>query len=320
MTTPFIGGNTITQKFGERPEYYKQFGLAGHEGIDLIPKDSDRTIYCIEDGVVVRDVDNPNSGPYGIYCVIWNEKTKRAWWYCHASVNNVSLGQVFKRGDKIAVMGGTGNVSGDHLHLGLRTSDINGNAINLNNGYLGFINPLPTMNLLNNMTPIQEPDSILVPKTDFEKMVNKSDKWDKVHTYLELIGDPKDTSYEDAQRVIAGHKSRATDLQNQLTLAQSELNNERERVSRLKEQVIKEQQLRIDLSKSLNDAIKKYADIQIVYEGRLKVVQGHVDAMGKEKGELHNKIAELEVKLRECHTIRPPTNHSLFTLIARLWQ
>jgi hypothetical protein len=37
LNTPFKGGNRITQVFGARPEYYHQFRLAGHEGVDMVP-------------------------------------------------------------------------------------------------------------------------------------------------------------------------------------------------------------------------------------------------------------------------------------------
>lgn len=151
MITPFKTGNKITQVYGNDIPYYSQFGLLrGHEGVDIVPQNSnDRNIYCIEDGVVVRD--NIVDRFYGIYSVIWNKEKKRAWWYCHLDSEQLAIGQEIKRGQIVGIMGGTGNVDGDHLHLGLRRADENGNALNTDDGMLGFINPLPVVNALNGM-------------------------------------------------------------------------------------------------------------------------------------------------------------------------
>jgi len=145
---PFKNGYKITQLFGNNPTYYGQWGFNGHEGIDLIPTDSDWNIYSMEDGVVLRDVDYTRDN-YGIYCVIWNPDKKRAWWYCHMANNNTSVGQFIKAGEVIGKMGATGKVTGAHLHLGLRLSDATGNAINTDNGFKGFIDPLPLLKELN---------------------------------------------------------------------------------------------------------------------------------------------------------------------------
>lgn len=142
----FKRGYKITQLFGERPSYYAKFGLKGHEGLDLVPKVfGDNDIEAVEDGVVVRDVDNPRSGAYGIHTVILNSENHRAWWYCHLAQNDVSLGQLVSKGQKIGVMGDTGNTSGAHLHLGLRIADEKGNPTNIGNGYFGYVNPLDTI-------------------------------------------------------------------------------------------------------------------------------------------------------------------------------
>lgn len=150
MNTPFKNGYKVTQVFGARPEYYGQFGFDGHEGVDLIPIDSDWNMYAIEDGTVIRDYDDPRTGgAYGNYCLIWNDKNRRGWWYCHMSKNSVYPGQEIKRGDQVGVMGDTGNTSGAHLHLGLRYGDVNKNPINTDNGYKGFVDPLPVLKELN---------------------------------------------------------------------------------------------------------------------------------------------------------------------------
>lgn len=165
MKVPFKGGYKITQGYGENPDYYKQFGLKSHEGVDLIPEDSDWDVYAIEGGEVVRDVDDPRiGGAYGNLVVILNRETRRAWWYAHNVNNMVSIGDVIKAGQKIARMGATGNVTGPHLHLGLRKSDKNGNALNTNNGNLGFIDPIPVMKEL------EVPED---PLTDFEEEIKR---------------------------------------------------------------------------------------------------------------------------------------------------
>jgi murein DD-endopeptidase MepM/ murein hydrolase activator NlpD len=143
---PFRGGFSITQYFGNNPLYYGQFGLAGHEGVDVIPYEGNNTLYAIEDGIVLRDNDIPrNGGAYGNYTVIWNATNRRAWWYCHMAVNYVFYGQRVSFGQRIGVMGSTGNSSGPHLHLGLRYSDSRGYPINVGNGYQGYIDPLPVL-------------------------------------------------------------------------------------------------------------------------------------------------------------------------------
>jgi murein DD-endopeptidase MepM/ murein hydrolase activator NlpD len=314
---PFKGGNTITQSFGQRPEYYGQFGLAGHEGLDIVPSDTDRTIYCIEDGEVVRDIDDPRSGAYGIYCVILNRETLRAWWYAHASVNNVSIGQKFKRGDKIAVMGGTGNTQGDHLHLGLRLADSFGEAINTNNGFQGFVDPLPILNELNGKD--NQPDSVVVEGATFLKLVGNSLNWDATVKYLEITTDPKDTPLEAVKSVIGGFKSRTTDLGNQLTNANAELKNREDQVGRLKEQVLQEQQLRSGLTDSLNSALKKLSEVQTVYEGQLAQKQAVINGLAKNKGELGKQIAILQAENQKLKTnvTANLTIADLFTALAK---
>ncbi len=153
MNTPFKGGNTTTQTFGKRPEYYEKFGLAGHEGVDFVPADGDPNIYSVEDGELVRVSTDPTASAYGIHIVVLNRESKRSWWYCHLSEEYVATGQSVKRGDKIAKMGNTGNSQGAHLHLGMRYADSSGNPVNVGNGYRGFCDPLPIVQQLNAAPP-----------------------------------------------------------------------------------------------------------------------------------------------------------------------
>lgn len=136
----------ITQEYNARPEYYSKFGLKGHEGIDLIPTTSDFTVLSLEDGIVVKDDDvagDPRTDAYGINVTIWYPSLKKATQYCHLKSNSVSNGQTVTKGQKIGVMGASGNTSGAHVHLNLFEVDDNGVRQNKSNGYLGGINPKP---------------------------------------------------------------------------------------------------------------------------------------------------------------------------------
>lgn len=152
LNTPFKGGNRITQLFGARPEYYQQFDFAGHEGVDFVPQDGNRDMYCIEEGVIIRDVDiagDPKTNPYGIHIAVYNAANKRMWYYCHMAENRVSMNQPVRRGDLLGRMGGTGNVQGDHLHLNIKLLDSHGLPLTPNNGYHGWSDPLPLVTALN---------------------------------------------------------------------------------------------------------------------------------------------------------------------------
>lgn len=127
----------------------------------------------------------------------------------------------------------------------------------------------------------------------FDKLVGNSGKWDKTVQYLELVTKPDDTPFEDAQRVVAGFKSRVTDLQNQLNTANSEVGNRTEQVSRLKEQLVSEEKLKNDLTTKLNSSVKNYSDVGTLYEGKLAQLQSQVDAISKEKGNLNGQVVSL---------------------------
>jgi len=146
---PFSGGFIITQTYGVNPEDYRQFGLAGHEGIDYLPQGDDKKVYAIESGIVIGDFDDPVAGKaYGNHVVIYVPVNHRQWYYAHLAENYVKAGDRVLRGQPLGLMGDTGHVTGAHLHLGVRLTDANGKPINLNNGYKGFVDPAPLVKQL----------------------------------------------------------------------------------------------------------------------------------------------------------------------------
>lgn len=113
----------ITQRFGNNPEYYAQFGLPGHEGIDLAAPIGS-PYYAVADGVVTRVTDKKANGTpsaYGWHCII--DHGHFTTLYAHAQDNLpsvVQVGEPVSAGDIVGYSGNTGISSGPHLHLTLK--------------------------------------------------------------------------------------------------------------------------------------------------------------------------------------------------------
>ncbi|GAB2537256.1 peptidoglycan DD-metalloendopeptidase family protein [Gracilibacillus alcaliphilus] len=105
LAWPAVGG-TITSHMGER--WGKQ-----HKGIDIAGV-SDRSILAADNGTVISA--GWNDGGYGNKIVIEHNNGYRTI-YAHMESINVSPGQVVEQGQKIGVMGSTGDSTGVHLHF-----------------------------------------------------------------------------------------------------------------------------------------------------------------------------------------------------------
>lgn len=140
MRSPFLSTCRVTQAFGANAAKYKPYGLAGHEGIDLVPIKPAWGVHAVEDGTVIADVDDPMGRDYGVHVRI-RSPSGRAWIYAHLSENTVSLGDKVATGQLLGVMGDTGHSVGAHLHLSVYLVDEAGNKINEGNGYKGCLDP-----------------------------------------------------------------------------------------------------------------------------------------------------------------------------------
>lgn len=138
----FQGSYPVTQVYGNNPDYYKQFGFAGHEGVDWGTPVGVNILAPFKRNIILQDQDDPRSGAYGNYIVVWDPEQKCAIWYCHESLNNVALGQEFPQGTVLAQTGNTGNTTGPHLHVNFVETDANGVRLNQNNGFKGMLNIL----------------------------------------------------------------------------------------------------------------------------------------------------------------------------------
>jgi len=142
LNLPYEGEFAISQKFGSEirdplvAKKYKDFSLAGHDGIDFdLPEGS--TVLAADDGEVVRATEN---GDYGTTVVIQHSWGKS--YYGHLSAITAQVGNKILRGHPIGMSGSTGLSSGPHLHFGIKP-----NKNDFNNGYYGKINPAPYLGL-----------------------------------------------------------------------------------------------------------------------------------------------------------------------------
>lgn len=128
----------ITQAFGARPEYYAQYGLAGHNGLDFRARNA-ASIYACDNGEVIF---TGLKGAYG-NCVI----IKHSWGislYAHLSSilvtdnggPNESPTPISRR-TKLGLSGNTGNSEAEHLHFGIRINGVK------NPKFFDWVDPTP---------------------------------------------------------------------------------------------------------------------------------------------------------------------------------
>jgi len=132
----------VTQWYGERPEAYAQFGLRGHNGIDLSAVVG-TPVKAIADGTVAYTDTDPTG--YGLYVRIWHKQLRCHSLYGHLSAVKVKVGDVVKYGDVIALSGNTGNSTGPHLHWELRIADATGNYEPVTGMGKGAVDPVSFM-------------------------------------------------------------------------------------------------------------------------------------------------------------------------------
>jgi hypothetical protein len=129
---PFDGIYPITQRFGENPEVYSQFGKPGHNGIDWgLPNGT--PILAAADGKVTKIGNDPNG--YGRYILLQHNGYQTL--YAHLQDLKVSVIEPIHVSDVIGFSDNTGFSTGPHLHFELR---IPGSPGSYN---AGEVDPLP---------------------------------------------------------------------------------------------------------------------------------------------------------------------------------
>lgn len=120
-----------SQYFGENPDWYKPFGMKGHNGIDIPTPTGTKLLSCINGKVT--ETANDVKG-YGIYVKIENEYCGVL--YAHLKDFSLKVGDKVKAGDFVGFSGNTGNSTGPHLHFGVFPI-----PRDRSNGYAGYIDP-----------------------------------------------------------------------------------------------------------------------------------------------------------------------------------
>ncbi len=126
----------ITQHFGVNPRNYDQFGLPGHDGIDIKAPTGSK-VYCVAPGEVFLVHDNPRSHNYGIHVRVQHQDGYKTI-YAHLERALVKEGQIVKAGELLGTADNTGNSFGTHLHLTLKKDNAR-----VNNWPHNIIDPTP---------------------------------------------------------------------------------------------------------------------------------------------------------------------------------
>jgi murein DD-endopeptidase MepM/ murein hydrolase activator NlpD len=108
----------VTQWFGARPEFYKKYGLPGHEGIDFVAPLGSK-IFAVAPGTVKRVQATDDGNAYGIHVRIQHVDGYETI-YGHFKSAIVKLGDQVAAGQLIGFADSTGNAFGSHLHLTLK--------------------------------------------------------------------------------------------------------------------------------------------------------------------------------------------------------
>ncbi len=108
----------ITQHFGANPQNYAQFGLPGHEGIDIRAPTGSK-VFCVAPGEVYQVFTTPTGHNYGIHVRV-NHQDGYQTVYAHMQKAFVTKGERVDAGTVLGLADDTGNSFGSHLHLTLK--------------------------------------------------------------------------------------------------------------------------------------------------------------------------------------------------------
>lgn len=126
------------------PRGYRTLGgkTEYHGGLDLVALGTDKSVYAIADGKV--DAVPFEANGFGYYVRQLLPDGRRIY-YGHMAKGSICVkaGQSIKKGDKLGVMGSTGNSTGAHTHIELRVSGTSKESLDIC-GFTGIPNKVGT--------------------------------------------------------------------------------------------------------------------------------------------------------------------------------
>ncbi len=149
----FASKPVITQFFAENPEFYKQFGLFGHEGIDLVPSGTDKSVHSFIAGTVTEMY---HSDVYGNTIILYSPEHRMSFRFAHLEYAMANVGEPVENGTFLGRMGNSpagregidGKPMGEHLHLNCVPEDSPKDRSFPNNGFHGRVDPLGILRFL----------------------------------------------------------------------------------------------------------------------------------------------------------------------------
>jgi hypothetical protein len=178
MRKPFDEDFIITQTFGNKliidgKDYYAQWNLLGHNGIDYGLPTGTRVL-APHDGTIIESANDTNG--YGKYVKIENDKEGSV--LGHMKSLSVKVGDKVKEGQEIGVSNNTGASTGPHLHIGYYRL-----PRNRNNGYNGFIDQTPYIGVISDPIQPQPADNYGIPIKEYLVSIG----YQNSETHLDVI-------------------------------------------------------------------------------------------------------------------------------------
>jgi murein DD-endopeptidase MepM/ murein hydrolase activator NlpD len=141
----------ISQGFGSNPQTYAQFGMKGHNGLDIAAP-TGTPIYTPHDGHITYETDSKG---YGGQARIKYKEGVYEYELIFGHMSKFEGGnRDIKEGEILGYVGSTGFSTGPHLHFGVRKLK-NGTVLDYNNGFMGYFDPLPFMETTMNQTKVR---------------------------------------------------------------------------------------------------------------------------------------------------------------------
>lgn len=140
--------------------------------------------------------------------------------------------------------------------------------------------------------PKNTPAMVEVPADTYPKLIDKCNNRDQIYAYLGVPGDPIESNIDKPKAVIDGYKNLATGLQGQLSKAQEEAKNEKERADRIEQTT----GTSATTDAARIDALEKS---QKAFDLERESLKGQIEEFAKAKGTALIENAALKTKLTQ---------------------